>query len=59
MSTKAARWSPPFCLALSAITFFEAAMILGVIEHGVDGKVGAAILAGLLITVLAIGKRQH
>jgi uncharacterized membrane protein YvlD (DUF360 family) len=58
MSTKAAR-SPPFYLVVSAITFFMAAMILGVIVHGVDGKVGAAILAGLLMTVLAMGKRQH
>jgi hypothetical protein len=59
MSAKAARWSPPFYLSMSAIALFMVATFLGFIEHGVDGKVGVAILAGLLLSVLAMGKRQH
>jgi hypothetical protein len=58
MNHKSARRPLAFYLSMAAIALFAAATVIGFIEHGVDQKAGAAILGGLLFSVLAMGKRQ-
>ena len=59
MTIKVARWSPPFYWWMGAFMFFALGAIVAVTQHEIDGKVWAAVLFGLLMVVLALGKRQH
>jgi hypothetical protein len=52
MIRTSAKRTPAFYLSVAAGILFFAATITGLAEHGVDQKAGAAILGGLLLSVL-------